>query len=1297
MPPSAQPPFPSPAHSDINNATGRVPSSSAAQPDSQETPRLVITNLVLTNFKSYFGRQEVGPFNDSFTAIVGPNGSGKSNVIDALLFVFGFRAKKMRQDKLTNLIHHSDENREVPFARVEIHFASHGVANSELVLAREVRRDGSNFYMLDGARSSYASVTNLLQEKGIDLKHKRFLILQGEVESIALMPPKGQKDGEDGLLEYLEDIIGTTAYKVRVSELEEQQDALRAECREKQNRTQIVKADLADLEASRRAAADGMKAHNSWVQAAATLYAARDRQAKRAIEIAEKDLAAQLEFLEQATAEISAKAAARGDIEKRASSLSAEAADARSKRDEAAQALQRERQQKQKLMTQKQIASEHREELQLRLHEASDKVSAAQDFIAQSRTKCESLKSELSSLEQSSTEKNVQLTAVEEEVSLATRDLRTRLDGLQARADPVRGALEQKRLEARQCTARADQKLQYIKSKTEACQIIEKNAEKAITEGNKCTRLVKKLSQDLEELRTEQGTLSADEKRFQGLRSELEKQLSTLRPEVYSARQARESSQSRNRLESELHKLKLKGFYGRLGALGAINPKYDVAVSTAAPMLNHYVVDTVATSMACIDALNSRRLGRAQFLILEKLTAPSSPNENQGTFPAPRLIDLIELADPLFYKPFALALGNTLVVDTIEQANDIVFKQKSGFRTVTLTGSVVNNSGLMSGGGRPLRGLLAKAVSTVSAEELESLEAQCSELELHLAGATSDAAEAASRLQQLTELIPATQQDFSRAELELADREKRMLELRADRRTLQGEIATLQEELKAAQEADQPTLDKLAEEQHELESRLSELDREIADVHALLLKAGGDRVLAVQSEIQRIDRRISKIKKEYAKLEAEIDKSGYSVQSYNKDVQHYQQQLASADESFSTRFEESEMDTSVFEDLEVRAAELTARTSEIEKELSQLNSELKNGAETVRNLEFEKRSKELSASKIKDNISGYLRTVKDIETKLGGLRLYNLDYARDLMAPVPDIQPPDQPMMALTPNRSQDEAAPGAISSDDQESAMEVDIRPASPRKLANTTEAKIDVEQFDAEETWVPKENTFSELTDFELEGESVTSLEEDANQKQHAARSHTINLEAVKNYRARFRAYLEHKSASDRAVEAYESCKDEVQRTKDLRLREFMLGFSTISGKLKELYKIITMGGNAELELVDSNDPFAEGVLFSVMPPKKSWRNIANLSGGEKTLSSLSLVFALHHYKPTPLYVMDEIDAALDFRNVSIIANYIKDRTKNGQFIVISLRHNMFELASRLVGIYKVDNKTSSVTLKV
>ena len=115
-------------------------------------------------------------------------------------------------------------------------------------------------------------------------------------------------------------------------------------------------------------------------------------------------------------------------------------------------------------------------------------------------------------------------------------------------------------------------------------------------------------------------------------------------------------------------------------------------------------------------------------------------------------------------------------------------------------------------------------------------------------------------------------------------------------------------------------------------------------------------------------------------------------------------------------------------------------------------------------------------------------------------------------------------------------------------------------------------------------------------------------------------------------------------------------------------MDGFSVITLKLKEMYQMITLGGDAELELVDLLDPFSEGIMFSIRPPKKSWKNIANLSGGEKTLSLLALVFALHHYKLTPFYVMDEIIAALDFKNVSNIANYIKERTKNAQFIIIT-----------------------------
>ncbi len=85
-------------------------------------PRIVLTYLILTNFKSYAGRQVVGPFHSSFSSVVGPNGSGKSNVIDSLLFVFGFRASKMRQGKISALIHKSAAFPELEYCEVEVRF-----------------------------------------------------------------------------------------------------------------------------------------------------------------------------------------------------------------------------------------------------------------------------------------------------------------------------------------------------------------------------------------------------------------------------------------------------------------------------------------------------------------------------------------------------------------------------------------------------------------------------------------------------------------------------------------------------------------------------------------------------------------------------------------------------------------------------------------------------------------------------------------------------------------------------------------------------------------------------------------------------------------------------------------------------------------------------------------------------------------------------------------------------------------------------------------------------------------------
>ena len=182
--------------------------------------RLIIKKIVLENFKSYYGRMEVGPLHSHFTAIVGPNGSGKSNTIEALLFVFGFPSRKMRFKNLSELIDNSaNHHQDVMKATVEVHFEEVGedeetIPDSTLVLSRSVTKSENSTYKINGMDKNLSEVKAILREKKIDLDNNRFLILQGEVEQISLMKPIE-------LLEYIEEVVDTRRFKDPLDALDE--------------------------------------------------------------------------------------------------------------------------------------------------------------------------------------------------------------------------------------------------------------------------------------------------------------------------------------------------------------------------------------------------------------------------------------------------------------------------------------------------------------------------------------------------------------------------------------------------------------------------------------------------------------------------------------------------------------------------------------------------------------------------------------------------------------------------------------------------------------------------------------------------------------------------------------------------------------------------------------------------------------------------------------------------------------------------------------------------------------------
>lgn len=190
---------------------------------------------------------------------------------------------------------------------------------------------------------------------------------------------------------------------------------------------------------------------------------------------------------------------------------------------------------------------------------------------------------------------------------------------------------------------------------------------------------------------------------------------------------------------------------------------------------------------------------------------------------------------------------------------------------------------------------------------------------------------------------------------------------------------------------------------------------------------------------------------------------------------------------------------------------------------------------------------------------------------------------------------------------------------------------------------------------------------------------------------------LEAVKTrLDATDREYENSKTQLKSAREAF----DEVKKQ---RYDLFQKAFAHIGEQVIHVYRDLTrsedypIGGKAYLDVDEENDtPYLSGVKYFAMPPLKRFRDMELLSGGEKTMAALALLFAIHSYQPSPFFVLDEVDAALDNANVEKVKKYIREHAGPGmQFIIISLKTGLFQDSESLVGVYRDQEVNSSKTL--
>lgn len=188
-------------------------------------------------------------------------------------------------------------------------------------------------------------------------------------------------------------------------------------------------------------------------------------------------------------------------------------------------------------------------------------------------------------------------------------------------------------------------------------------------------------------------------------------------------------------------------------------------------------------------------------------------------------------------------------------------------------------------------------------------------------------------------------------------------------------------------------------------------------------------------------------------------------------------------------------------------------------------------------------------------------------------------------------------------------------------------------------------------------------------------------------------VNMRAIDEYNEVENRQKDLKSRRDILFHEREEILLRIKKYEEMKKEAFMDTFNGVNEQFKQVFAELS-DGTGELFLEKPDEPFSGGMTIKAQPSEKTLQRLEAMSGGEKSLTALSLLFAIQQYRPAPFYAFDEIDMFLDGINAEKVARRIQNAAANAQFIVVSLRKTMIEAAKRTIGVSMQESNVSSVT---
>ncbi|KAL8029139.1 hypothetical protein ABFX02_14G208600 [Erythranthe guttata] len=700
------------------------------------------------------------------------------------------------------------------------------------------------------------------------------------------------------------------------------------------------------------------------------------------------------------------------------------------------------------------------------------------------------------------------------------------------------------------------------------------------------------------------------------------------------------------------------GVRGRMTELcRTTQKKYNLAVTVAmGRFMDAVVVEDDHTGKECIKYLKEQRLPPQTFIPLQSVRVKPVTERLRTLGGTAKLVfDVIEF-DRVLEKAVVFAVGNTLVCDDLNEAKRLSWSGQR-FKVVTTDGILLTKSGTMTGG---TSGGMEARSHKWDDKKVEGLKRKKEDLEVELEELGSiremqlKESEASGKISGLEKKIQYT-------EIEKKSIEDKLNKLKVEKRNIEDEIGRVK-----------PEVQKLVNVITTRASKILSLEQRINDIV--------DRVYKKFSESVGV-KNIREYEESHLKAIEQIAAERFNLHKQQSKLKYQLEYEKKLDVGARiTKLESTVLNLKKnLKEVEEKQHKLKSATETANSEIGDLNEEVQDWKAKAEECEKDIQVWKKKISAATSNITKHNRQIKSKETLIEQLTQRKQEIVEKC-----ELEQIDLPTVS---------------------DPMETESSSQGP------------VFDFSSLNRSLQQKSKPSERDKIEAEfTQKIASL------MSEIART-APNMKALDQYDA----VLEKEKA---ASKEWEAARDEQNRVtaeynkvKQMRHELFMDAFNHISSNINKIYNELTksntqsvggissthaVGGTAHLNLENPDEPYLYGIKYSAMPPTKRYRDMPQLSGGEKTVAALALLFSIHSFKPSPFFILDEVDAALDNLNVAKVASFIQSKSCGGarlerdvemgsgfQSIVISLKDNFYDKAEALVGVYRDSDKGCSRTL--